>query len=52
MSIATILGLAVLVLVCLIVVFSCLVVAKRADEVMADIERDDLDRLRRMKGAA
>lgn len=37
-----------------VVVFTwcCLVVAKNADQIMEDIERDDIERLRRMRGAA
>jgi hypothetical protein len=42
----------VLGVIALCVIWCCLVVAKRADQIMADIERDDADRLQRMKGAA
>lgn len=42
----------VVVLVVVVVVWSCLVAAKHADQVAEDMQRDDLARLRRMKGAA
>ncbi len=52
MSLFAAIAIAIVVVIVLVIVLSCLVTAKHADQIQADLQRDDIERLRRMKGAA